>query len=142
MKTLKIITLSIFTLLTFTGNAQNKDIKNIKKTITQFALAADNNNDKELATYLDDNYRIVMNRLFGSESISIMSKSVYLEKIKSKEYGGDTRTLTFENVIINGNTASAKVILKGEKMTFISLFILVKDNDNNWKLISDTPVVS
>lgn len=141
MKTLKLITLSLVLASAFACNAQKQDIKDIKEVITLFSKAGDSNDAAKLANCLDDNYRIVMNRLFGSEAVSIMSREVYLEKIKTKEYGGDTRSLTFENVIVNGNTAVVKVIFTGKKMTFNSLISLVKDSKNQWKLISDVPII-
>ncbi len=122
--------------------AQEAEMENVKKTIKAFASAGDFNDANELEKCLDDNYRIVMNRLFGSNEVTIMTKSLYLEKIRSKEFGGDSREVTFNNVIINGNTASAQVTLKGNKMTLVSLITLVKEGDDNWKLISDMPIVS
>ena len=122
-------------------NAQNTEIIKVKQTITAFSEAGDNNNADKLATHLDDNYRIVMNRLFGSESVSVMDKATFLEKIRTKEYGGDKRELTIENIVINGTTASAKVTFKGTKMTFVSILVLIQDQQDNWKLVSDTPIV-
>lgn len=113
----------------------------IEKVIIAFAKAADKNDAEKLSTYLDDNYRIVMNRLFGAEGVSIVNKEDYLAKIESKEWGGDKRKVTIEQITINGNTASAHVTLKGEKATFVSLFMLIKDAEGNWKLVSDTPTI-
>ena len=115
--------------------------KAIEDVIRSFAKAADKNDTEKLATYLDDNYRIVMNRLFGAEGVSIVTKEDYLAKIESKEWGGDKRTVTIEKITVNGNSASAHVTLKGEKATFISLFMLIKDAEGNWKLVSDTPTI-
>ena len=49
--------------------------------------------------------------------------------------------LTFEKIVVNGNTAFAHVVLVGEKATFKSLFILVQDANGDWKLVSDTPFI-
>lgn len=122
-------------------SAQKNEMKNIEKVIIEFSKAGDENDAEKLDTYLDDSYRVVMNRLFGSTEVSVMPKSVYLEKIKSKEYGGDNRDLTIENTVVSGTTASAKVTFKGSKMTFISLIVLIQDLEGNWKLICDTPIV-
>lgn len=130
---------TIFTVIA--SSAQTNETMNIEKVITEFSQAGDENNAEKLATYLDDNYRVVMNRLFGSKEVSILPKSEYLEKIKSKEYGGDKRVLTIDNVLINGTTASAKVTFKGTKMTFVSLIILIQDSEGDWKLISDVPII-
>ncbi len=141
MKKLKLIALmaGLFTMSTL--NAQQEEIKKIEKVIQAFAKAGDENNAVDLERCLAADYRIVMNRLFGSSEVSIMPKSLYLEKIASKEYGGDNRKLTIENIVVNGTTASAKVTMVGTKMTFVSLIILIQDENGNWKLISETPIV-
>lgn len=123
------------------GCAQTSEIKAIEKTITAFSKAGDENNANELEKYLDDNHRIVMNRLFGSQEVTVMLKSVYVDKIRNKEFGGDTRKLTIANVIVNGSTANAKVTFQGSKMTMVSLITLVKNSDGVWKIISDVPVI-
>lgn len=121
--------------------AQKNEEKSIKKVITNFAKAADNSDATKLATYLDENYRIVMNRLFGSESVSIINKTDYLAKIESKEWGGDKRKVEVLSIVVNGNTASAHVSLQGEKATFISIFTLIKNADGEWLLVSDIPII-
>ncbi len=141
MKKANLIAFMISIFSTLGCYAQTTDVKDVTEVIKAFSKAGDNNDSKKLATYLDDNYRIVMNRLFGSESVSIMEKSTYLEKIKSKEYGGDKRELNIENVVINVTTASAKVSFKGEKMTFVSIIVLIQNKEGKWKLISDVPIV-
>ena len=121
--------------------SQSSEVNAVKETITAFSKAGDNNNSKELAKYLDDNYRVVMNRLFGSKEVSILPRAVYIQKIESKEFGDDKRELTIEDVKINGSTACAKVTFTGSKMTFVSFIILVKGEDGNWKLVSDIPMI-
>ena len=119
----------------------SEDMQAISKTIFAFAKAGDENNADELANYLDENYRIVLNQLFGSETVSIMDRQTYLDKIRSKEFGGDKREVIIESITLNGNTAYVKVIMKGKMMTTISLIGLVKNKDGIWKLISDIPVI-
>lgn len=128
-------------LLSFQAKAQKTELKAIKKTIRTFAQAGDQNNADLLAEQLDANYRVLMNRLFGSDKVTVMDKQAYLEKIRSKEFGGDDRALKFEEIIINGNSASVRVKMTGRKMSFVSLISLVKDSDQQWKLVSDIPMV-
>ena len=142
MNHMKSITIIFLLLSAMACSAQKDQTKNIESAITEFAKAGDENNSEKLAHYLDDNFRIVMNRLFGSTEVSVMPKSTYLEKIKSKEYGGDHRTVTIENIVINSTTATAKVIFTGKEMTFISLIVLIQDPEGNWKLTSETPIVA
>ncbi|MEL7123083.1 MAG: nuclear transport factor 2 family protein [Bacteroidota bacterium] len=130
--------LALFSTMSF---AQKAEIMAVKKTITTFSKAGDNNDATALASVLDNNYRVIMNRLFGSKEVSIMPREVYLEKIRTKEFGGDSRKVSFESVLINGNTATAKVNFKGQKLSMHSLITLVQDEEGDWKLISDVPVV-
>jgi len=131
----------LFGMVLLTGYAQASDAEKIKAAVTGFAKAADMNDAEKLAGYLDTNYRLVLNRLFGSSEVNIMPREVYLEKIRKKEFGGDTRKVTFDQLIVNGTTASVKVTLKGKKATFISLITLVQNTDGQWKLVSDMPMI-
>lgn len=134
--------MSIFALFsTVASFSQSADKKAVRETITAFSKAGDKNDAEQLATYLDDSYRIVMNRLFGSKEVTVMSRDVYLEKIRTKEFGGDNRKVEIESIVLNGSTASAKVSFIGSKMSSVSILTLVRDASNAWKLVSDMPVI-
>ena len=139
---MKNLTLVIGLLVATILPAQNtkNDMKEIKEVITAFAKAGDTNDTQKLDQYLDSNFRIVMNQLFGSKDVMIVDKSAYMTKIASKEWGGDQRELEFESITINGTSASAKVIMKGSKSTFSSLITLIKNSEGKWKLVGDAPV--
>lgn len=128
----------VFSGLTY---GQKVEVKAIKEAISIFAKAGDVHDVASLDKCLDSNYRIVMNQLFGSTEVSVVPKSIYLDKIKSKEWGGDQRKLTFSSVMVNGNTASAKVVMRGTSLSMSSIINLVKDANGNWKLVSDTPII-
>lgn len=135
--------IGVLGLLSMTSTyAQSSDIQLIEQAIVTFAKAGDNQNVKAFEEVLDENYRVVMNRLFGGKKVAILSRAVYLKKIKNKEFGGDKREVSILSITINGTTATAKVALKGTKMTFNSLLTLVKNEVGEWLLISDVPVVN
>ncbi|MGB3467736.1 MAG: nuclear transport factor 2 family protein [Cyclobacteriaceae bacterium] len=139
----KLIMMSILAMFGFfMVSANTGEEKAIERVINVFSKAGDKNDVSALEACLDDNYRVVMNQLFGSEAVTVIPRSVYLQKIGSKEWGGDHRTAIIEKISVNGNTAVAKVNFKGEKMTFKSLIMLIKDANGQWKLISDTPVIA
>ena len=138
----KVILMSLLAFFVATNCfAQSSEEKAIQEAIIGFAKAGDINDAEKLASYLDDNYRVVMNRLFGSSEVTVMSRETYLEKIKTKEYGGDKRKVEVESIIVNGTTASAKVSFVGAKMTFVSSLTLIEDANNQWKLVSEVPIV-
>ncbi|MEQ8413245.1 MAG: nuclear transport factor 2 family protein [Imperialibacter sp.] len=136
------IMMTVFGTMVF-SIAQGKEtgVEEVKKTIMQFATAADYQDPIMLEEVLDTNFRVVMNRLFDSEGVAIMPREVYLAKIKNKEFGGDKREVTISNVTINGNTANALVSFKSNKMTFVSTLLLVLTNEGKWKLVADLPNV-
>ena len=137
-----VMLMSIIVLFIITScTAQSVDENAIRETITAYSKAGDVNDADKLAGYLDDNYRIVMNQLFGSTEINVMPKNIYLEKIRTKEYGGDDRKVDIPTLILNGNTASAQVIFAGSKLTFTSIITLARDASGAWKILSDMPVV-
>ncbi len=123
------------------SSAQMNDEKAIEVVIHSFAEAGDQQNVEALSDCLDESYRIVMNQLFGSKEVSVMAREVYLQKIKAKEFGGDSRNTEVETILVNGNTASAKVIFKGKQMTFVSIIGLVKNAKGDWKMVSEVPVI-
>lgn len=137
----KIMFMSLLSLFSISAVFGQKEEKAVKEVVRAFAQAGDANDHKSLDTYLDENYRVMMNRLFGSKEVSVVTRSLYISKIKSKEWGGDSRKLTFLSVIVNGNTAMVHVKMKGEKATFISLINLVKNETGEWKIISDLPTI-
>lgn len=125
--------------LSLSCQAQQVEQKEIKKTILAFAKAGDRQDASKLEELLDANYRIVMNQLFGSKEVVVMPRAAYLDKIRKGEFGGDKRKVTLGQVMLNGNTASARVSYKGEKTRFESIVVLVKDANLKWKLVSEIP---
>lgn len=137
----KSILVGCIALLGLTATAQKAEEKSIKETVIAFTKAGDVQDADKLATYLDVNYRIVMNRLFGEKEVAIMPRNAYLENIKTKKFGGDSRTLNFKQVLINGNTAMVRVDMTGSKSTMKSIILLAKNEAGNWLLVSDMPVI-
>jgi ketosteroid isomerase-like protein len=142
MKTKKSLTILVFILSTITLMAQKSETtKTVKETITKFAKAADEQDSAALSIVLDENFRLTLNQLFGSTTTTIIDKKMYLEKIAAKEFGGDKREVTIDNVVIVGNNASAQATFKGAKMTIVTLLQLLKTSDGKWKIVNDLPAV-
>ena len=118
-----------------------KDENAISNSIVAFMKAGDEQNVTKLETLLDTEFRVVMNRLFGSKTVSSLNREAYLDKISNKEFGGDSRKVKIETIIVNENTATAKVKTEGAKMSMSSLLSLVEDDMGNWKIVEDLPVI-
>jgi len=134
----------IYALLVFAIGCTTQATKTgeVESAIINFAKAADTQNAGILEDLLDDKFRIAMNQMFGGSDVQIIDKAFYISKITSKEWGGDRRNVTIENVTVVGKNATAKVTLIGEKSTFISLLTLSMDADGEWKILQDVPMIS
>lgn len=111
----------------------------VKEIVTQFVKAADNQNAELVSELLHDDFRVVMNQLFGSKEVILMNKSTYVQLIREKKMGGEKRSVEFISVDVVNQNASVKVLLKGKTMVFESLIQLIKATDGNWLLINDLP---
>ena len=134
--------LFVLILLAIGCKAQNtNNDKMIKSTINEFVKAGDTHDVSSLDVLLNENFRITMNQLFGSEEVTTVDKEFYLSKIESKEWGGDQRKVTIENLVVVGKNASAKVTTTGSQMSMISLMQLVQNSSGNWQIIGDIPSI-
>lgn len=126
-----------------TVKAQGKaESKKIQETIRQWAQAADAQNADAAGEFLDAQYRIVMNRLMGSMEVRTVDKGTYLQMLRDKKLGGDSRELKFKRITVTGTTASVQLEMTGKKLHFQSFLQLIQDADGQWKLVSDVPFVT
>ena len=136
------MTVVLATIAIITARAQKpNDEQAVREVITHFAQSADQQNEDILDDLLDANFRVVMNRLFGSSEVSVLTKDAYLGKIRNKEWGGEPRKIRIEDLTIMGNTAYAKVAFRGSQASFVSLLQFIKTKEAHWKLISDLPTL-
>lgn len=107
----------------------------LKKAITNYAKAGDNQNVATLKSLLHDQHRLVWHD--GKKAPFILDKTGYVSKIEAKEWGGDQRKVTIESVeSFDGVNATVKAVLDGEKSQMRSIFSLIKV-DGEWKIIEE-----
>lgn len=140
---MKSIILATMALFAINNNAQatQPEFEKVSEAIYAFASAADNNNVTELKSVLDDNFRVVMNQLMGSDKVVVLNKETYLQMVSSGKLGGDKREVKINGIDINGNNAVANVVLKGSKFTINSYLLLVKDATGKWLIVNDLPSI-
>jgi CRISPR/Cas system CSM-associated protein Csm3 (group 7 of RAMP superfamily) len=127
-------------LIIFKTNAQKMDEeKTVIEAVNKFAKAADERDEKALDEVLDNSFRLALNQMFGSAEVATIDKKTYLEKIKAKQFGGDKREVSIENVDITKNNATIKVIFKGSKFTISTYLQLAKSSAGVWKIANDLP---
>lgn len=116
-----------------------EDLLAVEKAIEQFSAAGDQRDLGQLEKLLHPDFRTVVNRQFGSEEVSLMSKAVYLQLVKDEKIGGDQRQVHFLGVNVVGNNATVHALLLGSKLRFTSFFSLVKAANGDWQIIGDFP---
>ncbi|GEM_PF-683986 len=121
--------------------AQSAAVSSVRKSVEAAALAADQSDVVPLDDLLHPEFRIAMNRLFGSQDLVLMSKTAYLEKIRSKEFAGTPRTLVMTDVQVKGANAAVTAVFKGSTMSFHSYLTLVQNAGGQWWVVQDVPVL-
>ncbi|NOS55262.1 MAG: DUF4440 domain-containing protein [Cyclobacteriaceae bacterium] len=134
-----ILTLTMMPSLTTLAQTDKALIEQVTK---QFAKAGDLRDVAQLKNLLHDDFRLAMNRLFGSETVTLLTKSAYLKMIEDGKLGGDSRSVQILSIDITENNAAVKVAMKGKALTFQSYYHMVKNAAGQWKLINDLPFAS
>ena len=132
--------LTILLTLTAISMKAQTEINKVESIIYQFAQSGDERDIEILeTTILHEEFRVTLNRLFGGEKLTTLSKSAYIQMIKDGKLGGDKRTVEILLLDIIKENAIAKVKLVGSKMTFTSHYLLVKNGEGQWQLLNDLP---
>jgi ketosteroid isomerase-like protein len=133
--------LAIMVIMSVPALAQT-DKASIEQVVNQFAKAGDQRDVTQLKTLLHDEFRVAMNRLFGGETVVLLTKAAYIKMMEDGKLGGDDRTVQILSVDITQNNAAVKVALKGKALTFQSYYHLVKNVEGQWQIINDLPFAS
>lgn len=133
-----------FSMLEITWHTRTADIASaqVKTAIEDFVKAGDSRNAGQLDIILNDNFRVVANRLMGSTTVSVMPKDQYLTLIREGKLGGDSRTIEILSLEVVNNNAAAHVRLKGKSMIFDTFYHLLQSPDGRWQLVQDLPFVT
>lgn len=123
------------------AQAKNDDKAQVAQTVESFAKAAEDQSTSEMDLLLDDNFRVVMNQLFGSDKVTVMDKATYLNMLGEKKLGGDKAVVKTESINVNGNNAVVNTVFKSDKMSMRLYLLLAKDVSGIWKIVSDLPTI-
>lgn len=125
-----------------TNQADDKDRELITQAVKTFSLSADKRDSDQMNKILHKDFRAIVNRLFGSDELSTMDKSTYLDLLKQGKIGGDQREVKIQSIHVEANNAVVHAKLHGKALLFETFIQLVKDVEGNWTVISDMPVIS
>ena len=129
----------------FIGRAQTNNEameQKIKDVALKVEKAAAERNVPELGKYLHKDYRVMANRFKGSAGTTILTREMYLEMMKSGKIGGTSYSTEFLAISISKHTAMVELLFTtNESSNMHKYLLLVQDDNDAWKIISDLPVV-
>jgi len=131
----------LFSLLNLTQNKNEMENKKIETLITAYATALDHQDAAAAETFLDPEFRIVLNNHNNSGTTSILSRAQYLDMIREGKAGGVKRSISFLLTDLHENAAVVKVRLEGEKSVFTNYYSLLK-RDDQWLVVNDIPQIT
>ncbi len=129
---LLLIPIGLLSLLAFTPSEVNA----IREVVESYSKAGDNQDTKAIEAVLHDGFRVVWNDP-AKNTVSLISKTDYVQLLGAKKIGGDRRKVIIESIDISeGINASVRVVLDGEKGDFWNLLSLVK-HEGKWLIAQD-----
>lgn len=131
-KLLFLVPVSLFALIAFTPS----EVNSIREVVEIYAKAGDLQDASKMGKVLHEGFRVVWNDP-AQKTVSLISKTDYLQLLETKKIGGDKRKVIIESIDISeGINASVRVTLDGEKGDFWNLLSLVKV-DGKWLVAQD-----
>ncbi len=139
MKTVKILSLAAFLLLSISLFAENNFVKedkgDVEQVITNYVKNIDSRNADELSkTVLPTASIITINNL--TNNIDNFSASQFVSLVKNGQKGGWQRNVNVNSVEFDGNAAIAKVNITDSRLKESGYFTLIKDN-GTWKIAGE-----
>lgn len=113
-------------------------MEQIKKVIENFVKGGDNNDIDLLEKVLHTKFQNIQDRYFAEKGIYVFSKQEYIDLVRNKTFGGNPRTIHYENIEQMSNIAIVKVVLESAYLIFNSTITCVY-NDKVWQVINNTP---
>ncbi len=112
----------------------------IKSAVEAFVRGGDNRDVAQLERILHPAFQNIQDGFFDEKGIFVISKTNYIELVKTKKFGGNPRSIEFVHVEQMGNIALVKAILESQYLKFHSTILCVCENDR-WQIISNAPKI-
>ena len=114
----------------------------IRQIINDFEDATAQRDIAALESLLHPEFRVMANRFRGGPGTTLIPRDAYLGMMKAEKIGGTAYEVSFESVTIYEHTAAAEVSFIGSDSNMHLFLLLVQDDDNAWKIISDLPLIA
>ena len=107
---------SLVFLFSFTSHKNDTAMRmQIKDRVKLFAQAIENRDVNQLDELLHNDFRVIANQYPTADQLSLIPKQVYLSLMKSGKIGGAKYNVQFDQVSVEGHSATAIVKFQGER---------------------------
>jgi hypothetical protein len=129
------MTLLVALMMTTRAQAQNAK-QQIRSSVAAFVSGGDAQDVAAIDAVLHESYRIVWHDGTAASPL-IVDKASYLDKIRSKEWGGDQRRVAIDEIVMTGEAnATVKATLSSDKADFHTQLALI-NSEGTWKIVQD-----
>lgn len=115
-------------------------MEQVKTAIETFVKAGDNRDISTMENILHSAFQNIQDGFFDENGIFVFSKSDYIELIRTKKFGGSSRTIVYNSIEQTGNIATVQVKLESQYLIFHSWIVCVQDH-GHWKIINNIPTI-
>lgn len=138
-----ILMVCTFCLSTTNCKSQNSE-KDMKKEITEvietFIIAGEKRDIPAFDTILHPDFRVIVNQYPTPEKTSIIPGAGYIALMTQEKIGGKKYDTEFLNINVAKHSATAIVLLKNKESSMQVTFLLIKNNEDQWQIISDLAI--
>ncbi|WP_299894138.1 nuclear transport factor 2 family protein [uncultured Aquimarina sp.] len=143
MKTLARIMVCIICLCTADCKSQtNEEVmeNEIKTVVEKFVTAGAQRNTAMFGEILHPDFRVVVNRYPTSDKTTVISGAGYISLMNQKKIGGTPYKTSILHLDIKGHSATVIALLEAPENSMQVTFLLVKNQENTWQIISDLTI--
>ncbi len=138
-----ILMVCTFCLSTTNCKSQNSE-KDMEKEITEvietFIIAGEKWDISAFDAILHSDFRVIANQYPTPEKTSIIPGAGYIALMTQKKIGGTKYDTEFLHIDVAKHSATVIVLLKNKENSMKVTFLLIKNNNGEWKIMSDLAI--
>ncbi|AYB30235.1 nuclear transport factor 2 family protein [Chryseolinea soli] len=113
----------------------------INALIESYVSALAQRSIETIDSLLHPEFKVIVNKSVPHQLSTFLSKTSYLDLIRSGKAGGDDYKIEDLSIHVMGPTAMAQYTLHG-RQTIMHVFLQFIQEDEDWKIVSNMPYVT
>ena len=113
----------------------------ISTLVESYVSALAQRSTEAIDSLLHPEFKVIANKSIALHTSTFLSKTNYLDMIRSGKAGGDDYRIEDLSIHVIGPTAMAQYTLHG-RQTIMHVFLQLIQEDEDWKIVSNMPYVT